>query len=79
MANPITLEQAQEHLTAWLAADRAVASGQEYEIDTGGSRRKLKRTDSKTIRDNIAYWSGMVSQLMSGSRAPKMKLVVNRD
>ncbi len=66
MANPISLAQAQEHLLVWLNADKALASGQEYEIDTGGSRRKLTRVDADEIRKNIQYWSGQVAQLTDG-------------
>lgn len=79
MADPITLETAQIHLNSWLAADLAISQGQEYEIDTGGTRRKLKRVDAATIKKNIDYWRGLVSKLQSGSGKPKMKLVVNRD
>lgn len=79
MADPITLETAQTHLNSWLAADLAISQGQEYEIDTGGTRRKLKRVDAATIKKNIDYWRGLVSKLQSGSGKPKIKLVVNRD
>lgn len=79
MADPIDLQTAQTHLNSWLAADLAISQGQEYEIDTGGTRRKLKRVDAATIKKNIDYWRGLVSKLQSGSGKPKMKLVVNRD
>jgi hypothetical protein len=60
----ITLEQAQAQLDTWLAANSAVARGQEYEIDTGsGGRRRLKRADAGEIRQQIDYWDGKVKSL----------------
>lgn len=59
----ITLDQAQEQLTTWLAANLAVSRGQEYEIDTGTGSRRLKRADAAEIRQQIAYWNGLVSSL----------------
>ena len=49
----ITLANAEAKLAEWLAADTAVSSGQSYSI--GG--RSLSRTNSKEIRENIAYWN----------------------
>lgn len=59
----ITLEQAQAQLAAWLAADLAVAKSQEYEIDTGNGRRRLKRTDAAEIRQKVAFWDAKVTAL----------------
>lgn len=78
------LTTAQTHLDAWLAADIAVSGGQEYEIETGGSRRRLKRSDAQKIRENIDYWQGWVNKLTAsattgGNGGIRMKLVVNRD
>lgn len=50
---------AQDHLTAWLQADLAVATGQSYTI--GG--RTLTRADAKEIRTNILFWSQTVNRL----------------
>jgi len=63
----LTLELATERLESWIAADAAVATGQEYEIDTGNGRRRLKRTDAAEIRKNIDYWQAKVTTL-SGTR-----------
>jgi hypothetical protein len=63
----IDLDTAQTHLDAWLAAELKVATGQEYEIDTGNGRRRLKRADLAQIREQIKYWRGEVSRL-SGNR-----------
>lgn len=59
----ITLEQAQAQLAAWLAASTAVARNQEYEIDTGNGRRRLKRADAAEIRQQITFWEGKVQAL----------------
>lgn len=60
----ITLEQAREHLEAWLEADVAVSKGQSYSI--GG--RSLSRADASMIQDRIDYWSRKVEQLEAGGR-----------
>lgn len=64
----ITLEQAQSNLTSWLAASAAVASAQEYEIDTGSGRRKLRRADAAEIRQQINFWDAKVKQLTPSAR-----------
>lgn len=48
----ITLTQAEAKLTAWMAADTAVASGQSYTIDG----RSFTRANAAEIRANIEYW-----------------------
>lgn len=63
----ITLATAQTKLDAWLAADAAVASGQEYEIWDGDMRRRLKRADAAEIRTNIDFWDGKVKALTPAS------------
>ncbi|WP_291854847.1 DUF6148 family protein [Bradyrhizobium sp.] len=68
MSVGITLAQAQAQLAAWLAASSAVATGQEYEIDTGAGRRRLKRADASEIRHQIDYWQAKVSALTVGGR-----------
>lgn len=59
----MTLEIAQAQLATWLAASTSVAASQEYEIDTGNGRRRLKRADAAEIRQQITYWSGVVARL----------------
>lgn len=61
----LTQAQAETQLTAYLAAETAVLSGQEYSI---GSRR-LKRADLAEIREGINYWNGMVQKLANGTGA----------
>jgi hypothetical protein len=63
----ITLEQAQAQLDAWLAASTAVAGNQEYEIETGNGRRRLKRADAAAIREQIDYWQKKVDQLTTAA------------
>jgi len=55
----VTLAQAEQHLSEWLAADTAVAKGQGYSI--GG--RSLTRTNANEIRENIKFWRGEVTRL----------------
>ena len=55
----ITLTEAQEQLTAWLAASKAVANNSEYRING----RLLRRTDAAEVREMVNYWSNIVSSL----------------
>lgn len=58
----ITLIQAEQHLSEWMTADSAVATGQSYTI--GG--RSLTRANAREIRENITYWDIMVRKLTRG-------------
>lgn len=58
----ITLADAESKLSTWLAADDAVATGQEYYIGT----RRLRRADADEIRKNIDYWETKVNKLSRG-------------
>ena len=53
------LATAQQHLDDWLAADRAVSTGQSYSI--GG--RSLSRADAQEILSRITYWNRVRDQL----------------
>jgi hypothetical protein len=64
----ITLAHAEAQLALWLAASTAVASGQEYEIDTGNGRRKLRRVDADAIQKQIEFWDRKVKDLTPGAR-----------
>jgi len=72
-----TLEQAQEKLATWMAADDALASAQSYEIDLGGNRRRLTRADAAEIQDKIKFWRKEVERLSSGQggNGPKVRYV----
>lgn len=71
-----TLEQAREHLNAWLQAELAVSTGQRYRIGT----RELTRADLSEIRERINYWSNEVARLERGrARGARVLRVVPRD
>jgi hypothetical protein len=57
------LQTAQQHLEDWLAADRAISTGQSYSI--GG--RSLTRADAETILYRITYWQRVVDTLKGQS------------
>ncbi|MEX0852625.1 MAG: DUF6148 family protein [Bauldia sp.] len=65
----ITLAQAEAKLTLWMAANDAVASGQEYAIGS----RSLKRTDAAEIREQIQFWDGKVKELSRGSTGMRIR------
>lgn len=65
----ITLAQAETALAAWIAAESALANSQEYEIDTGNGRRRLKRADAAEVTEKIKFWDAKVKELTpSGQR-----------
>ena len=55
----ITLTQAQTQLSAYLAAETAVLTGQQYEI----AGRMLRRADLAQIREGITTWDARVKTL----------------
>jgi uncharacterized protein DUF6148 len=71
----ITLAQAEAKLTLWMAANDAVAAGQEYEIDTGSGSRRLKRTDASEILTQIKFWDNLVKTLSGGTTGRTRYLV----
>ena len=68
----IQLADAKEILNAWLAAEKAVALGQEYRI----GNRALTRTDAKVITEKISYWETKVKRLESGSGGMRVRRAV---
>lgn len=70
-----TLEEARQHLQAWLEADIAVAQGQEYRI--GG--RSLTRADAARIAERIDFWRREVARLEAERRGARVIRVVPRD
>jgi hypothetical protein len=68
MASGITLEIAITHRDAWLAAELALATAQEYTISNGATVRKLVRADLAEVRKQVEYWEGKVRNLTPGSR-----------
>jgi hypothetical protein len=59
----LTLADAQAQLALWLAASAAVATGQEYEINTGNGSRRLKRADASEIRLQIDNWQAKIATM----------------
>jgi hypothetical protein len=69
----VSLVQAKEMLSNWLAADVATSKGQSYSIDGV----QVTRVDARTITEKIKYYSGLVRSLeRGGSRVVR---VVPRD
>lgn len=71
----ITLEQAQQHLDTWLAADLALATSESYRI----GNQTLTRANWKAVKGRIQYWSDMVDKLSSGRRGARVIRVLPRD
>jgi hypothetical protein len=65
----ITLTQAEAKLTLWMAANDAVAGGQEYTIGS----RSLKRTDAAEIREQIQFWDAKVKELTRGTTGMRIR------
>lgn len=75
----ITLAQAEAQLATWLAASTAVASGQAYQINTGGGNRALTRADAKEIREQIKFWNNFVNELSDENESIIVSQVVPTD
>lgn len=69
-----TLEVAQQHLDAWIAADLALATGKSYSIGT----RSLTRANLSEIERSIRYWQEQVD-LAKGIRKSKVRLFIPMD
>ena len=57
----LDLATAQTQLDAWIAADLAVSKGLRYQIGD----RMLTRENAKEVREQIAHWNSIVSQLQA--------------
>ena len=69
----ITLSQAQTQLSAYLAAETAVLSGQKYEI----AGRTLQRANLAEIQAGITIWNDrVVSLTMRGAGRSRARTVV---
>lgn len=64
MTSGITLAQAEAQLAAYLAAETAVLSGQEYEI----AGRRLKRANLSEITKGIEIWNERVRSLTNSAQ-----------
>lgn len=70
-----TLAEAQEKLATWMAADDAIAQGQEYRIKSGeNSERVLKRADAEMVQQKIQFWAQQVERLRNNDDNPGPKI-----
>ena len=58
-----TLAQAEVKLAQYLAAEEAVLTGQSFEIDSGGTRRKFTGADLSAVQAGVALWNRRVLEL----------------
>ena len=73
----ITAAQAQAQLDIWVAANTAVAAGQEYSYSNGITSRTLKRSDAAEILQQIEFWDSQCKRLSSGSGTVVRQGVIN--
>jgi len=59
-----TLDQARQHLNAWMSADLALATGKEYRIGS----RMLQRADASEVKKQINFWACEVSKLQGRTK-----------
>lgn len=73
----VSLAEAQELLSVWREAYRAIAiGGQAYKMGT----RQLTRANLPEVKDQFDYWRNEVERLTAGTRrGPRVKRVVMRD
>jgi hypothetical protein len=71
-----TLEEAQKHLDAWLAAELALATSQSYKMGDV----TLTRADLATVKDRIDFWRREVAALTAGKGSgPRVYRAIPRD
>lgn len=54
-----TLEQAKQHLQAWMEAEIKVTTGQSYSVGT----RQLTRANLNDISEKIKFWANEVEKI----------------
>jgi len=69
----ITLAQAQAQLDAYLAAETAILSGQEYVI----ANRRMRRADLSAIQDGIKLWNERVQALTLSSQGRSRSRIIS--
>lgn len=62
----LTLAEATEMRQLWLDAYKAISTGKNYSINTGGSLRTLTRQDVDEARREFFFWDEQVD-LLGGS------------
>lgn len=70
-----TLEEAKTHLKAWLDADIAVSTSQEYRMDG----RTLTRANAAEIEQRINFWRREVERLENGGSNMRVYRAIPRD
>lgn len=70
-----TLDEARENLKMWLDAEKAVATGQSYQIGT----RRLTRANLSDIAARINFWRNEVAKLESGRTGMRVMRAVPFD
>ncbi len=51
-------ELCRQQVKIWLEAERAIATGQSYQIEN----RRLTRADLKAVREELEYWVSRLAQ-----------------
>lgn len=74
MRQRYTLEQAQKHLDAWIAAELALSTGQEYTI----GKRTLTRVNVNEVMQQIRYWQQQVD-IANGVAKSRTRRIVPMD
>ena len=68
------INSAREMVNGWIQAEKAVMTGQEYQIGT----RRLRRADLREIRESIKYWKNELTKLEGPSRI-LVRQIIPRD
>lgn len=71
MRQRYTLEQAQKHLEAWVAAELALSTGKSYSIGT----RSLTRTNLSEVMQQIRYWQQQVDIAKGNGRSRTRRII----
>ncbi|AIF51247.1 DUF6148 family protein [Pelosinus sp. UFO1] len=66
-----TVEQAKQHLDAWLEADLALTTGKEYRIGT----RLLQRSDASEVKERISFWSRELIKAQGSGRKKTRRVI----
>jgi hypothetical protein len=72
----ITLTQWQARLDAYLAAEVAVLANQEYEMESGTGRRRLRRADLSEIRRGVAECNRAIASLTPSASGRRTRYLV---
>jgi hypothetical protein len=69
-----TLAQAETKLEQYLAAEEAVLTGQSFEIDTGGVRRKFTGADLSAVQAGVTLWQSRILSLTRAASGGGLKV-----